>query len=398
MAMKPATPLAAFDPGLSEELGSTIWMEAHWQNPANNRSAEDALEAQRFADLTPAWALQIIAPLIVIGLGFPLLARERESGLWRAIAASGASPATLVAGKALSLCALSFAALSPLIIAAIAAPLSASAPTAPDHAARAAGVAGLYALYLAAIGAATLAVSAFAGATRNALAALAGLWILTAVVAPRVVAGAADLAAPAPNSQTFWAEVRDDLEKGTDGHSSEDARVEALRARVLREYNVASVEALPVSFAGIALQEAEEHGNRVFDLRFSALYDAYERQRNLALPYLWLSPTLAVQGASMALTGADERDHRHFAEAAEAHRRRIILQLNDDMIRNGAGKDFDYIADPALWSAIPNFRYAPPALDDNGRARTTYAFLALAAWTALALSLAFIGVRRWSKA
>lgn len=398
VAMKPATPLAAFDPGVNAELGATIWMEAHWQNPANNRAAEDTLEAQRFADLTPAWTPQLIAPLVIAALGFPLLARARESGLWRSLAASGVSPSILFAAKFTSLLLLSLLALSPLIAAALWAPIAADAPEAPDQPVRAAWLVGLYGLYLLAVLALTLAVSAWARTARFALAALSGLIIAIALIAPRAITSAADLASPAPTVQAFDAILRQGLEAGIDGHNPADARAEALEQRVLAQYGVARVEDLPVSFAGISLQAGEEHANTVFDHHFNALYGAYARQRAIARAWSWISPSQALSDASMTLTGADDVHHRHFSAAAESHRRSIIRQLNEDMVANARGLDFDYVANPALWAAVPDFAYAPPALNAAARAHVSHALLVLSVWTLLALLLAFVGVRRWAKA
>ena len=398
VAMKPATHLAAFDPGVNAELGATIWMEAHWQNPANNRAAEDTLEAQRFADLTPAWTLQIIAPLVIVALGFPLFARARESGLWRSLAASGVSAAALLTAKFASLLLLSLLALFPLIVAAFWTPIAADAPAAPDQTVRAGWLIGLYALYLLAVIAITLAVSAWARTARFSLAILSGLIIAIALIAPRAITSAADLASPAPAPQVFEAGLREGLEAGIDGHNSADARAEALEQRVLAQYGVARVEDLPVSFAGISLQAGEEHANTVFDHHFSALYDAYARQRAIARAWSWISPSLALSDASITLAGADDIHHRHFTAAAESHRRTIIRQLNEDMIVNARGLDFDYLADPALWAAVPDFAYAPPALDARARAHVSHALNVLSCWTLLALLLAFVGVRRWAKA
>jgi ABC-2 type transport system permease protein len=397
-AFKPLSPLAAFDPGLTPYLGSAIWMEAHWQNPANARAAEDMLEAQRFADLTPAWMLQVVAPLVILALGFALLARERETGLWRAIAVSGLSPGRLLVLRFASLVVLSACALSPLVAASFAAPVLTPGPTSADHVPRTLVLVGVYALYLLAWVGVTLAVSALARSSRAALAVLAGVWALTVVILPRMAISTADRLVPVPTAQAFRTAMEQDIAKGLDGHNDKDARLAALKEQTLQQYGLAKVEDLPVSFAGIALQAAEDYGDQVFDRHFGGLYQAYEDQRrSLRFPAL-LSPVLAVRQMSALLAGTDERHHRHFAHAAELHRRLIIRQLNDDMIQHGARLDFAYAADPALWRAIPEFTYRLPSLDEAHARPALWDLLVLAGWLLGGLLLAAMGVMRWSRA
>ena len=50
-----------------------------------------------------------------------------------------------------------------------------------------------------------------------------------------------------------------------------------------QRYNVDSVDALPIAFSGISLQEGEEHGNEVFDHHYGQLFDHYERQNRVSI-------------------------------------------------------------------------------------------------------------------
>jgi ABC-2 type transport system permease protein len=61
------------------------------------------------------------------------------------------------------------------------------------------------------------------------------------------------------------------------------------------------------------------------------------------------------------LAGTDLYQHRHFAEQAETHRRKTVKYLNEDMTQNAGNQDYDYLADPALWSKTPQFEYTPPS-------------------------------------
>jgi ABC-2 type transport system permease protein len=108
------------------------------------------------------------------------------------------------------------------------------------------------------------------------------------------------------------------MQGGVDGHDTADRRAEDLKQRVMKQYGVVSLEALPVNFAGISLQDGEEHGNVVFDKYYGLLWNRFERQNRLKQITGLLAPMLAIQSLSMGLAGTDFAHHRDFAAAAEA--------------------------------------------------------------------------------
>jgi ABC-2 type transport system permease protein len=393
-AFKPQTALSLFDPGVSPYLGEAIWLEAHYQNPANFRPAEDATEARRFADLSPAWIVAAALPLVVIALGFASLAREREQGLWRQLAASGVASTAVLRGKAAWLFGLAAGLAALVTLPSIVA--AAGLPAPADASARWLLIALAVVLYAAAVVGVTLAASASARTTRGALLALLGFWMLSVVLVPRLAATAADALAPVPRAAAFWAEVRGDLDKGLNGHDSRDARRKLLEAETLRQYGVTRVEDLPVSFAGIALQASEEHGNRIFDHHFGRLQAAYERQQRVMRIAGLLSPAVAFRNASAAFAGTDAVHHWHFAREAELHRRAAVKLLNDDMTRNARGLDFEYKAPRELWATVPEFRYATPGWRVARRA--VLDLVILGAWALAGAIAATLAVRRWRAA
>lgn len=89
--VKPTTPLAALDAGLQAYQGNVLRLEAHIRNDSMFRSAQDNLPMSRFGSLSPAFVLQVLLPLLIILIGYPLLAREREQGTLKQLLASGAS-------------------------------------------------------------------------------------------------------------------------------------------------------------------------------------------------------------------------------------------------------------------------------------------------------------------
>ena len=390
-AFRPLAPTAALDPGIGPYAGVAIWLEAHYQDPANLRAAEDRVELGRFADLSLAWLWQVLAPLLVVALAFDALAGERERGTLPLLLGGGADARALLAGKALAL-ALVFGA--PLLLAALAQGLAAW-PRAPggETLLRTLGWTLAHALYLAAWIAAALALSLRLAHARSALIALLAAWTLATLVAPRLAAGAAEALAPTPDAGAFSAAIARDLREGMDGHDPADARREAFERKVLDEYGVERIEDLPVSFAGLALQEGERYGHLVFDRHFGALADGYRAQERWRRLGALAGPLSSLQQVSMAAAGTDVAHHVDFMSQAEAQRRVIVRTLDEDLIAHGAGRDFGYLADPALWSKVPEFHYALPRYAAS-LARQAGDWLILGAWLLLATWLALRAAKR----
>jgi ABC-2 type transport system permease protein len=151
------------------------------------------------------------------------------------------------------------------------------------------------------------------------------------------------------------------LEADLNDRQEIEQRLERRKAELFNRYRVENLDALPVAFSGISLQEGEEHGNEVFDEHYGRLFAQYERQ-NVVYQYGGLvAPMLAVRSLSMGLAGTDFEQHRHFIGAAEQYRRDIQRVMNDDIARNQK-KGQVYLAGRELWEKVPDFEYeAPPA-------------------------------------
>lgn len=384
-AFRPLAPTAALDPGIGPYAGVAIWLEAHYQDPANLRAAEDRVELGRFADLSPAWLLQVLAPLLVIVLTFDALAGERERGTLPMLLGSGADAHTLLRGKALALV---FVFGLPLLMLALA-QLAVAWPRAggTDLLLRVLAWTMGHALYLGAWIALALAVSLRVSRARTALVVLLAAWTLATLIAPRLAIGMAQALAPTPTAGEFSAAVARDLREGMDGHDPANARREAFKQKVLAEYGVERVEDLPVSFAGLALQEGERYGHIVFDRHFGALEDSYRAQERWRRLGALAGPLPALQQVSMAAAGTDIAHHVDFMTQAEAQRRVIVRTLDEDLIAHGVGKDFAYMADETLWATVPEFVYTLPRYLALA-ARQSLDGLLLVGWLLFALWLA----------
>jgi ABC-2 type transport system permease protein len=354
-AFKPLTAQAVLDPGIAAFAGSAVWMEAHNRNPAVARPIDDQTVILPSGDFSVAWVLQVLMPLLVAVIAAGCVARERERGTLRLMLASGVSERGLIRAKLASIGAVTL--LLGGGISAIGAVAASSAG--PVDPARLVLWLVAYALFLAIVVAVAVAVSLRTRSSGQALMVLAGLWLFAIILTPRAAASLAEYAAPAPTSEKFWADVA----AAKESYPSPFADgMEAFGAKMMAQYGVTRLEDLPVSFGGLQLEEDERLGNLVYDQQFAELFAVYARQREWLRWASLVSPLPALQNISMALSGTDMPHQIAFQQQAERRRRALVTQLNTDLIENGAGADFDYLAGPQLWADVEDFAFTPPSL------------------------------------
>lgn len=361
---KPGGALAFLDPGVEPFLGVSVKLTAHRQSLLRDAAAADETAMQRFGRLSVASVLQLLLPLVLIGLGFGAWTAERERGTLRQLASLGVSPLTLLAGKALALFGALAATLFPALIAGALAVmlLGGETPLPQGSVARLAWLVPAYLAYFAAYAAVVLFVSAVARSSRTSLVALLAFWVATALVLPRIAGDLAARVVPLPPPGALASEVAHSLEVGVPGKESRTARVEAITEALLERHGFKGAEALMEAslLDGIELQAEAAYEDEVFDYHFGALHDRIERQDAVARLAGFLSPVVAIRAVSMGLAGTDFAHHRAFADAAERHRRALVGHLNDDFAKNAGTEGWSYKAGRAVWDAAPPFVYTPP--------------------------------------
>jgi ABC-2 type transport system permease protein len=297
------------------------------------------------------------------------------------------SPATLVLGKLLAALLL----LAPMLLAALFVP-AVLAARAGDGLAPVGLLALAYGLYLGSFAALGVAISARARDPGGALVNALGLWIAMVIVVPRLAADFTAWSSSTPSEHEFSAQVAREIKEGINGHDPRDKRTEALKAVVLAEYGVKTIEELPINFAGVALQAGEEYSDQVHDRHHAQLHTIYREQADEALRFAVLSPRVALQPLSAALCGTDLAAHLEFAAAAEAHRRTLVRLLNDDVTRHPGVAPFDYLAGPELWRRVAELRWEP-GLRPAGRASPRHLII-LAGFFAASVALVLVSARR----
>lgn len=382
-AFKPPGPLAAIDPGVDSFAGRVLYLEAHRQNATNFAAAGELSSAFRLGELSLAFVLQLVLPLIVIVLGHRAWVDEAESGRARLLLGQGVAPRALVIGKLFGL----VCAVAPFVLvgglACIAAVLidGGLAPAMPRLAVT--GVAlGLHTLAWLGL---TVWVSARVRTAARACAVLVSLWVFGCIVLPRASAAFASAWHPLPDKTSFAAAVTEDARRHGDSHDAHDPLFAKLREETLARHGVEKAEDLPVNYRAIVMARGEELTAETFARHFDVLAGLMETQGRVVGHTAWLAPVLAVRTVSAAAAGTDLRAQLQFQRAAEAYRFAFVQQLNElhrDKVPYQQNSDTKL--SPDHWLGFADFELAPSSLRE-ALGDTASAWLVLIAWAVVPL-------------
>jgi ABC-2 type transport system permease protein len=390
-AFKTPRSLSIIDSGVEPYVGSTLWLEAHKQNETLYRPAEDATALQRFGDLSIAAVLRMLAPLLVIVVGFAAFSGEREAGTLRQLLSLGAGPRDLLLGKALGLAAALFVVLVPALCLGFVAVVLGPEGLVRDELARGGLMVLLYGFYLGGFLFLTLAVSAWSRSSRTALVVLFVFWAMSVLILPRAVSDEAKALYPTEAAVALKHELETNL---ADAHAP--AGLSARTAALLEKYKVDKVADLPLDLSGVSIQDGEERNHPVFERHYGAFLEILRAQDRLYQLATLLAPATGVQLVSMALAGTDLGHHHDFVDQAESTRRIIQAKINEGILATSektAEGRWRARAGRELWETIPGFAYEPPAWQ-KAVAPYGLALGLLALWLALTFGAAILAVSR----
>ena len=357
-------PLAIFDPGLDSVTGQTMFLEGHRQNSATFSASGSSADLGGLSWLTPALIYQVFAPLLIIVLGHGAVTREREARALAPLLAQGLSGRTLLAGKMLALSLFVLLLLAPLVVSALISLGSGESLLA------AASLVGVYLVYLSVWVGLTLLISSVLHKRSSVIATLAASWLALTLVLPaaavNVTSHAAPLAGKIETELTMLTEVRD----LSDGHDVDDSVYDRVHASLLEEHGVDRVEDLKVNIRGVLAGMAEEKLTKTLNVYAERRMQAEMRQANLLGSYGWLTPALAVAGASRTLSGTDLNHYHRFLRQAEDFRFGFVQGLNRahaeelsyiDDINRGRDEESWMRArvDASNWQVVDEFHYEP---------------------------------------
>ena len=364
---KPST-LSMIDPGLDAYTGQSIFLEGHRQNSAMFAQRQAASGLANFGSLSPALLLQILAPFMLILLGYNSFTREREQQTYAQIIALGLSPFQVLVSKGCALLGAAGLIMLPLIIAS-------SVAVALGEPVLTAGLFVLgYAVYLAVWCVLISIVSFLAHNRSTSLGSLVCVWIALSLFVPPIAASLAKERVDAPGKlESDFAILKAAKEAG-DGHNTADPAFNALRANILAQYDVGRVEDLPVNFRGVVAQYAEEKLTKILNEYAEERMDAEVEQARLARSFGWISPTMSIREFSMIVASVDLGTHHRFLREAEDVRFNFVQSLNEahetqltykDDINRSTDSDSEQRTriDPKNWQVLDRFEFqAAPAI------------------------------------
>ncbi|WP_431046127.1 DUF3526 domain-containing protein [Roseateles sp. L2-2] len=395
-AFKPSAPLAAVEPGIDAQTGQAIWLEPHKRNMAMFAAAADAAPSIGLGDLTPAFVLSALVPLLIAVFGHGAVTRERESGTLRMLQAVGLRTRPMILGKWLGLCAaVSLVLLPALLLGAWLVADGRDAIKAFEALALGASLGAALLVSCAVWAALTVIVSAHCRSSRAALLTLTGLWVVAVFLVPRLGAAAVERLAPLPTGQAFWSAIGRDIEHGLPGDGDAKQRLKAFEADLLVQHGVTRLEDLPLGANAARRLFRDGYAARVHALHFDALWAAQLRQQTLLRALTAISPYAPMRAIGGALAGTDLAHRRHFEEAAERYRQTFTSRMDEwdrDATRGLTSFESRYAGD-AQWRAIPAWTYEPPGWRFTfGAALPDLGLLAL--WLAAAVAGLLLSARR----
>ena len=362
-------PLAIIDPGVDVHTGTIMFLEGHRQNSAVFSPQYAAAQAGPFAELTPAFAYQILVPLLLVIIGFATISREREGKTDYLLVTSAVSPIELWLGKTLALASIALVALVPLAIGLVLAVIQGESI----------GIVVVfllgYLVYLVSWSSLITGISAWARNSALSLSLLLASWVLLCVIMPRLASTVANTAMPLDGKIMKDLEMARTLRDLGDGHNASDPAFEKLRAQLLEQYNVEDVEDLPVNFRGVVASTSEANLTEILNEFADERMEQEIAQSNLVRWMSPLSPALAMKSFSVQLASTDLNQHHRFLNDAEALRFDFVQKLNQlhveelayaDDIRRNDGEEGNRRArvNAENWRLLETFPWQPiPTLD-----------------------------------
>ncbi|TGE27502.1 ABC transporter permease [Hymenobacter metallicola] len=388
-AFRPKSGLSLLDAGVDTYTGSVVYLEAHQQNSVNFSQAQQSGSLIRFGEMTVAFVLQLLVPLLIIFLCFGAFTQERETGMLKLLLSQGVSLRQVAWGKIRGLSQAVALVVAPALGLAAALLFTGEEFAAgPDLLLRLLLFGLSYALYFFLFVVGSVVVSARQASSRAALVTLLGLWILGCIILPKATANLGASLYPTTTKAQMDAQVHEQAQHGINGHDPHDQRAAALKAALLKQYGVDSEEKLPVSVAGLQMAAGEAYSAKVYQQHFAALNATYQRQNRLSDWAGLLNPYQAIRPLSMGLAGSDFAHYVHFQQAAEAYRYMLVQRLNHLQAGMGYG-DKERRLDARTWRELPVFAYHAPTL---GWA-WPHLLLPLAALLLWGVGLSWLGLR-----
>ncbi|WP_256011665.1 DUF3526 domain-containing protein [Desertivirga xinjiangensis] len=386
-AFRPKSSFSFFDFGLDSYTGTMVYLEAHQQNSSNFSTVQQSGSLLRFGELTVAFVLQWLIPLLIIFLSFNTFTQEKEDATIKNLLSQGMTVGEIALGKLHGYLKVLTLILVPALLATFVFMFLANdLKFNGDFLLRLALFVAAYSIYFFIFLALCILVSAFNQYSRTALISLLAIWIFCCILLPKITANMGSLLFPAPVKAEMDALVHHAASKGIDGHNPQDKRRADLTKKLLAKYKVDSVSQLPVNIDGVIMAEGEAYSSRVYAEEFDKLADTFRKQSSISEWAGFVNPFQAIRYISMGLAGTDAAHYVHFLKAAEAYRYQLTQHLNHLQASKLKYHDKDTRLDSSHWKNYPEFEYRQPPVT-FALSRHWISIAALLTWGILLLSL-----------
>lgn len=262
-AFKPKFALSLFDNGVNKYTGNSIFLEAHKRNEAAYSEASDQTELARFGTLSLNFVLLYLIPLLILLMGYNTFTKEKELDTLRLLKSQGVSPVKLALGKWFSIFIPVFI-LNTIVFLVVGIFLSSNSFTGLFSWNNLSLLYTSYLVYYMIIVTITILISSISKSSGISLVVNMSLWILFCFITPKIATNLANDFHPYPTKQQFQASIKQDKEKGLDGHNPWSKEAQILKERTLKEYGVDSIQQLPFNYDAYRMQKGEEHEARVY--------------------------------------------------------------------------------------------------------------------------------------
>lgn len=390
-AFRTPTPLSILDPGVDAFTGNSIFLEGHRQNSAMFAEQKQSTGLTSMGNLSPAFIVQVLAPLMLILIGYSTITREKETQTLTFLLAQGTSVYTLLLGKGLALILVVLLILLPLFIAGTLAMFMGESPMVVAY------FLISYSLYLIMWALIVLLLSTLASKNSASFTSLSFIWILICIAMPRIASTTASVAAPVAGKLETDFSVIAKLRKLGDGHNASDPAFTQLKQSLLKQYNVETVAELPINFRGAVASVSEAKLSKVLNHFAEERMLQELEQTQIARLFGWLSPQIAIRSLSMISAGTSIETHHRFMRESEILRFNFVQSLNtaqteklsyiDDINRNNGEEAWAKARVSAEnWQMIKGFKFTTDTASLR-ISRSISAFIQLFLWTALLLLL-----------
>jgi ABC-2 type transport system permease protein len=381
LVFREKSPLSFFDFGLDSYVGNSVFLEAHRQNSVNMSEAGFSNGMLRFGELSMAMVLQLLVPLFIIFIGFHTVAGLKQNGVLKILLCQRASYFDILVGKTIGLTAVTWVLFLPLLLASLfAGILSLSNGVNPESFMRIGLIVLLYGLYFLIITTIVVAVSAMSATAKNALMVLVLVWILFFIVVPKSAQTLGNSFYAAPDKITFEKGIEADVSKEGDSHDPDDPHFSELKAETLKKYGVDSIQALPVNYGALVMQEGENITSRIFNKHYDQLIGAYKAQNSISSFLSFADPYLAIRNMSMNLSGTDFDTFSEFQKQTEKYRFEKTKSINEiHLTQIKFENDRNQKVSAKNWQEQAEFIFQPVSVKDN-LANGILSLMALIMW------------------